>query len=40
MVFLYLIVVPAVGTYLLGGGLYLIGFPIYILMHYMSVDWD
>lgn len=40
MAFLYLIVVPAVGTYLLGGGLYLIGFPIYILMHYMSVDWD
>ena len=38
MAFLYLIVVPVGGIYLLGGILYLIGFPIYMLTHYMSVD--
>lgn len=40
MAFLYLIVVPVGGIYLLGGILYLIGFPIYMLTHYTSVNWD
>lgn len=40
MAFLYLIVAPAGGAYLLGGFLYLFGFPIYMLTHYTSVDWN
>lgn len=40
MAFLYLILLPVGGIYLLGGILYLIGFPIYMLTHYMSVDWS
>lgn len=38
--FLYLIVVPVGGIYVLGGILYLVGFPIYMLTHYTSVDWN
>lgn len=40
MTFLYWVVVPVGGIYLLGGILYLIGFPIYMLTHYTSVDWN
>ena len=38
--FLYLVFVPVGGIYLLGGILCLIGFPIYMLTHYTSVDWN